>query len=144
MRYVKVKLKGCRLTFWTVQDAGSLRKEQRWLCGAERGAALGLSVVVQVWAAAKLLGNERSPSEDCVGSLYRVALMVLISTKQLCLLSPSTVVSTVFYRQEAQARGDVRTDLGVGAVVCGSGALFFLWLLHLQIAAPFLSGEIRW
>jgi len=52
--------------------------------------------------------------------------MVLISTKQLCLLSPSTVVSTVFYRQEAQARGDVRTDLGVGAVVCGSGALFFL------------------
>jgi len=61
-----------------------------------------------------------------VGSLYRVALMVLISTKQLCLLSPSTVVSTVFYRQEAQARGDVRTDLGVGAVVCGSGALFFL------------------
>lgn len=64
--------------------------------------------------------------------------MVLISTKQLYLPSPSTVVRTMFHRQETQARGDVRTDLWVGAAVFSVGGEHYFssdcytWrLLHL-------------
>ena len=70
--------------------------------------------------------------------------MVLISTKQLHLPSPSTLVSMMFYRQETQAHGDVRADLWVGAMVSSVGLGHYFssdcctWrLLHL-----FLLGKL--
>lgn len=90
-------------------------------CGGRARAASGLFVVLRVRAAAELLGNKRSPLEDCVGSFCWRSLMVLISTKQLHLPSPSILVPIMFYRQETQAHGDVRTELRVGATVSSVG-----------------------